>query len=576
MGAYFKRKRTHISFKVKKKKTFFTLTLFPSLSTPSPPSWLISTYIDLRQGLGWFNRASRVIDRHLLTRSLLHIAIENKEYAKFCKHGFKFKEELEFCFAGTYATGAYRMTSSSGVIPPQNTTMGQENQNYMDADGLHTWFDDDAYVPEPPLKDLNLDNSPVRVVDAMHDEVFSTATSPPKVQQVTPSHTSGTLGKRSSQMSSSRIPKKRATNKADDIMVELVQAVQSVAGKLNAPSHGSSMGDGGWQSQNEIAFGILKKMRHDMHMSTELFLFAVDLLRDSFNNVFFITCDDELRLPFIERKYAQYQQGTNMGGLESINVDGDDDRQAEREWVGRFVVIVSATVAAMYYYRRRGSYIDRVSCRTSALQGSNWIAEILRGHPARCSQLFRMKKEIFRELCIVLRDNYMLPTTNDIGIPEMVAMFLFTLGQGAGNRLLQECFQHTGETISRLFRQVLHSVYLMSMDLIKPRENQFDTVPARIRNDPKYSPFRNCIGAIDGTHIPAIIPKDERGRFIGRKGFTTQNVMAACDFDMLYIFVLAGWEGSAHDARVFQDAITDESLHFPHPPPVLSSRCGIS
>ncbi|XP_038717250.1 putative nuclease HARBI1 [Tripterygium wilfordii] len=105
------------------------------------------------------------------------------------------------------------------------------------------------------------------------------------------------------------------------------------------------------------------------------------------------------------------------------------------------------------------------------------------------------------------------------------------------------------------------------MDRIKPRENQFDTVPARIRNEPKYRPFRDCICAIDGAHIPAAIPKDERGRFIGRKGFTTQNVMAACDFDMLYIFVSVGWEGSAHDARVFQNATTDNSLNFPHPPP---------
>ncbi|XP_038722017.1 uncharacterized protein LOC120014170 [Tripterygium wilfordii] len=230
-------------------------------------------------------------------------------------------------------------------------------------------------------------------------------------------------------------------------------------------------------------------------------------------------------------------------------MDGDHNKRAGREWVARFVVVVSAAAAAMLYDNQRGTYIDRVACRTSALQGSDWVAEILRGHPARYSQLFRMKKEIFRELCKDLRDRYMLPTTNNIQIPEMISMFLFTLGQGASNRLLQECFQHSGETISRIFRDVLHSVYLMTMDLIKPRENQFNTVPARIRNDPKYRPLRDCIGAIDGTHIPAVIPKDERGRFIGRKGFTTQNVMAACDFDMFYIFVSAGWEGSAHDAQ---------------------------
>ncbi|XP_038713576.1 uncharacterized protein LOC120007424 isoform X2 [Tripterygium wilfordii] len=54
---------------------------------------------------------------------------ENKEYVKFRKHGFKFKQELEFCFAGTYAIGAYRMTPSSGVIPSSHTSGGFENQN---------------------------------------------------------------------------------------------------------------------------------------------------------------------------------------------------------------------------------------------------------------------------------------------------------------------------------------------------------------------------------------------------------------------------------------------------------------
>ena len=32
--------------------------------------------------------------------------------------------------------------------------------------------------------------------------------------------------------------------------------------------------------------------------------------------------------------------------------------------------------------------------------------------------------------------------------------------------------------------------------------------------------------------------------------------MAACNFDMEFIYVLSGWEGSATDAHVLQDAVT--------------------
>jgi len=43
--------------------------------------------------------------------------------------------------------------------------------------------------------------------------------------------------------------------------------------------------------------------------------------------------------------------------------------------------------------------------------------------------------------------------------------------------------------------------------------------------------------------------------FCGRKSFATQNVMAAVDFDLRFTYVLAGWEGTAHDALVLRDAL---------------------
>ncbi|KAK4258761.1 hypothetical protein QN277_005173 [Acacia crassicarpa] len=42
--------------------------------------------------------------------------------------------------------------------------------------------------------------------------------------------------------------------------------------------------------------------------------------------------------------------------------------------------------------------------------------------------------------------------------------------------------------------------------------------------------------------------------------------MAVCDWDMCFTFVLAGWEGTAHDARVFREAIETPDMNFPHPP----------
>jgi hypothetical protein len=43
-------------------------------------------------------------------------------------------------------------------------------------------------------------------------------------------------------------------------------------------------------------------------------------------------------------------------------------------------------------------------------------------------------------------------------------------------------------------------------------------------------------------------------------------VLAICDFDMRFTFVLAGWPGSVHDMRVFNDASHKYGHKFPHPP----------
>jgi hypothetical protein len=63
------------------------------------------------------------------------------------------------------------------------------------------------------------------------------------------------------------------------------------------------------------------------------------------------------------------------------------------------------------------------------------------------------------------------------------------------------------------------------------------------------------VGAIDGTHVSANVPVEIQVKFQGRKEGTTQNVLAAITFDLKFIYVLVGWEGSAHDSRVLGDAL---------------------
>ncbi|KAL0010397.1 hypothetical protein SO802_005505 [Lithocarpus litseifolius] len=108
----------------------------------------------------------------------------------------------------------------------------------------------------------------------------------------------------------------------------------------------------------------------------------------------------------------------------------------------------------------------------------------------------------------------------------------------------------------------------MAADIIKPADLTFRTVPSHIQGSNRYWPhFKGCIGAIDGVHVPVVLPLEEQHPYRGRKGTITVNCMCACDFDMKFTFTCIGWEGSAHDTRIFLNCLNNESDNFPKPPP---------
>ncbi|XP_031108447.1 uncharacterized protein LOC116012916, partial [Ipomoea triloba] len=212
-------------------------------------------------------------------------------------------------------------------------------------------------------------------------------------------------------------------------------------------------------------------------------------------------------------------------------------------------------------------------------KGQEWMREVLNGHPIRCVNAFRMDSALFKQLCEDLYSKYELRSTRNMSIVEKVGIFIYTLAMGASNRDVGERFQRSGETINRAFHEVLEATSGRSRgyqglarditipSYITPNDPTFQAIPSYITNDARYMPyFKDCIGCIDGTHIAACIPEADQLRYRGRKGIPTFNVMAACDFDMCFTFISVGWEGSAHDTRVFVHAISTPSMNFPKPP----------
>ena len=86
--------------------------------------------------------------------------------------------------------------------------------------------------------------------------------------------------------------------------------------------------------------------------------------------------------------------------------------------------------------------------------------------------------------------------------------------------------------------------------------------PEIIRNTKFFPYFAHAIGAIDGSHIHISPLSHLRPNYRNHKGFVSQNCLFVCGFDMKFSYTLTGWEGSATDARIYQDAISTD-LHIP-------------
>ncbi|GAV68144.1 hypothetical protein CFOL_v3_11647 [Cephalotus follicularis] len=72
----------------------------------------------------------------------------------------------------------------------------------------------------------------------------------------------------------------------------------------------------------------------------------------------------------------------------------------------------------------------------------------MRGHPIRCFNMFRMDGSVLMKLVSELQLKYDLKTTRRMSALEMVCIFVHIVGQGCSNRLAQERFQHSRETVS--------------------------------------------------------------------------------------------------------------------------------
>ncbi|CAI9260811.1 unnamed protein product [Lactuca saligna] len=182
----------------------------------------------------------------------------------------------------------------------------------------------------------------------------------------------------------------------------------------------------------------------------------------------------------------------------------------------------------------------------------------------QCRQLIRMSEQAFKKLCVILRRDGGLRPTQRMSVEEHVERFLHIVSNDLRNTFVSWMYRRSKSTTSRCFHRVLRSV--IALESLYIQQPQGDVVPKEIQEKKRFFPyFKNCVGAIDGTHVRVKVPNRDAPRYRGRKVYPTINVLAACSFDLKFTYVLTGWEGTASDSRILKNALNrDDKLVIPN------------
>jgi hypothetical protein len=161
--------------------------------------------------------------------------------------------------------------------------------------------------------------------------------------------------------------------------------------------------------------------------------------------------------------------------------------------------------------------------RHTGQPGSEYIQEVMDNESeSRFLEVARMSKDCFWKLHDELKAHGDLQSNKHICAVQKIFIYIAAI-TGHSNREIQERYQHSGDTISLAIHPVCEAVLRIKDRHIKLPDPR--TVPDEIATDTKRMPyFKDCIAALDGTHIGAIVPADQAATFRNRKGVLSQNI----------------------------------------------------
>jgi hypothetical protein len=170
---------------------------------------------------------------------------------------------------------------------------------------------------------------------------------------------------------------------------------------------------------------------------------------------------------------------------------------------------------------------------------------------------FRVSRETFAYLCSELKPRLQRRyfVRKPLSVEQRVAITLWRLGTNNEYRSIGHLFGVGLSSVHVGVKEVCNMPSWTSYCLVMSRY-YLVIVSRKLYVDGfecKWG-FPQCIGAIDGTHIPIIAPKENALDYFNRKGHhsVVMQALVSCDYTFMDIYI--GWPGSVHDARVLTNS----------------------
>ena len=162
-----------------------------------------------------------------------------------------------------------------------------------------------------------------------------------------------------------------------------------------------------------------------------------------------------------------------------------------------------------------------------------------------------------------------------VSTEKRVAITLWFLSTGADYRTIGHLFGVSKSTVCVVTKEVCAAIveHLLPEYIKIPTGAALDENVRHFRVDHS---FPQCVGAVDGTHIPIVSPRECPADYYNRKGWHSIILQGTVDHAGRFIDVYVGWPGRVHDARVFSNSSLyrrgQTSSLLPHHPTSIAGR----